>query len=118
MSTGSAPMFFSSVAQSPPAEDSVYVKTRPPQKLIYFTHNADPPTFDILHHHAEVPPGLEGTEHRHHKGVLCKCQDVALHEGLLDLVPQDKVLLVDLLHGETLSGLFVPHQEHSAKQQT
>jgi hypothetical protein len=46
-----------------------------------------------------VALGFKGAEHADHKGVLSKSQDVPLHEGLLDLVPQDQVLLVDLLHG-------------------
>ena len=67
-------------------------------------------TLHVLQHHAEVPARLEGAEHGHHEGVLCEGEDVPLHEGLLDLVPQDEVLLVDLLHGEALARLAVPHQ--------
>ena len=69
-------------------------------------------TLHVLHHHAEVPPGLERTEHGDDERVLSERQDVSLHEGLLDLVPQDQVLLVDLLHGETLPRLLVTHQKH------
>lgn len=69
-------------------------------------------TLHVLHHHAQVPPGLEGAEHGDDKRVLCERQDVPLHKGLLDLVPQDQVLLVDLLHGEALPGLPVAHQIH------
>lgn len=65
-----------------------------------------------------MPPGLKGTEHGDHKGVLCKGQDVPLHKGLLDLVPQDQVLFVDLFHGESLPGLFVTDQKHSPAAQT
>lgn len=75
-----------------------------------------PCTFDILHDHAEVALGLKRAEHADHKGVLCKGQDVTLHKGLLDLVAQDEVLLVNLLHGKTLAGLFVPHQIHSSEK--
>lgn len=74
-------------------------------------------TLHVLHHHAEVSPGLERTEHGDDERVLCKRQDVSLHEGLLDLIPQDQVLLVDLLHGETLPGLFVTHQKHGAARE-
>lgn len=63
-----------------------------------------------------MSPGLKRTEHGYYKRVLSKCQDVSLNKGLLDLVPQDQVLLVDLLHGETLTGLLVTHQKHSATQ--
>jgi hypothetical protein len=59
-----------------------------------------------------VAPGLEGAEHADHERVLGEGEDVALHEHLLDLVPQDQVLLVDLLDGETLPGVPVPHQVH------
>lgn len=74
------------------------------------------PTFYVLHDHAEVPPGFEGTEHGDHEGILCKRKDVSFHEGLLDLVPQDQVLLVDLLHGEALAGLQVPDEVNGAER--
>lgn len=83
-----------------------------PALLIINSNNKDL-TLHILHHHAEVPPGLKRTEHGDDKRVLSKRQDVSLHKGLLDLVPQNQVLFVDLLHGETLPGLFVTHQKHS-----
>lgn len=70
-------------------------------------------TFHILHDHAEVPSRLERAEHRNHKRVFGKSEDVSLHKHLLDLVPKHQVLPVDLLHGKTLSGLFVAHQKHS-----
>lgn len=76
-------------------------------------HHLYPSTFNILHHHAEVALGLKGAEHADYKGVLGKSQYVTLHKGLLDLVPQDQVLLVDLLHGKALPGGCVPYQEHS-----
>lgn len=57
-----------------------------------------------------MPPGLKGAEHEDHEGVLGKGEDVPLDEGLLDLIPQDQVLLVDFLHGETLTCLSVAHQ--------
>lgn len=81
-----------------------------PLKKYSFLRN--PLTFNILHDHAEVPASLEGAEHGDHKGVLSEGQDVSLYEGLLDLVPQDQVLLVDLLHGKTLTGLPVTYQVH------
>lgn len=74
-------------------------------------------TLHVLHHHAEVSPGLEGTEHGDNKWVFGERQDVSFHEGLLDLVPQDQVLLVDLLHGEALPCLLVTHQKHSTTQE-
>lgn len=45
------------------------------------------PTFHILHNHAEVPSGLERAEHRNHKWVFGKGENVSLHKHLLDLVP-------------------------------
>ena len=78
------------------------------------THTHPTPTFHVLHDHAEVASGLEGAEHGDHEGVLSEGQDVALHKGLLDLVPQDQVLLVNLLHGEALPRLQVAHQVHRA----
>lgn len=79
--------------------------------------NDDDLTLHVLHHHAEVSPGLKRAEHGDDKRVLGEREDVSLHEGLLDLVPQDQVLLVDLLHGETLPGLLVTHQKHGATQE-
>lgn len=71
------------------------------------------PTFNILHDHAQVPACLKGAEHRNHKGVLGKGEDVSLHKHLLDLVPQDQVLPVDLLHGKPLTSFLVAHQKYS-----
>lgn len=65
-------------------------------------------TFHIFHDHAQVAPRFKGAVHADHKGVFCKRQDVPLHEGLLDLVPEKEVLLIDLLHGEALPGLLMP----------
>ena len=56
---------------------------------------------------------LEGAVHGDHEGVLSEGQDVSLHKGLLDLIPQHQVLFVDLLHGKTLLGLLMAHQIHS-----
>lgn len=70
-------------------------------------------TFHIFHDHAEVAPSLEGAEHANHKRVLGEGEDVALHEGLLDLVAEDQVLLVDLFHGKALPCVTVPHQVNS-----
>lgn len=71
-------------------------------------------TFHVFHDHAEVAPGLEGAEHANHKGVLSEGEDVTLHEGLLDLVAQNQVLLIDLLHRKALPGVAVPHKVDSA----
>lgn len=70
------------------------------------------PTLYILHDHAEVSTGFEGAEHGDNKGVLCKGEDVSLHESLLDLVPQDEVLLINLLQSKSLAALQVTHQVH------
>lgn len=78
-----------------------------------YTH-IDILTFYVLHDHAEVSTGFERTEHGDDKGILCEGEDVSFHKGLLDLVPQDQVLLIDLLHGKSLAGLQVTHQVHSA----
>lgn len=61
-----------------------------------------------------MSPRLKGAEHRDDKRVLCEGEDVPLYEGLLDLVPQDQILLVDLLHGKTLTCLSVAHQVDGA----
>ena len=66
-------------------------------------------TFHVLHDHAEVAPGLKGAEHADHKGVLGEGEDITLYKGLLDLVAQDQVLLVDLFHCEALPRVPVPH---------
>jgi len=105
-------MFFSRLAQSPPCggtwdQDYVWGLESTRRSLLCVT-------FHILQDHAEVAARLEGAEHGHHEGVLRKGQDVPLHEGLLDLVPQDQVLAVDLLHGEALAGLLVPDQVHGS----
>ena len=57
-----------------------------------------------------MSPRLKGAEHGDDKRVLCEGQDVPLYERLLDLVPQDQILLVDLLHGKSLTCLSVAHQ--------
>lgn len=75
-------------------------------------------TFYVLHDHAEVPTGFEGAEHGHDKGILSEGKDVSFHEGLLDLVPQYQVLLVNLLHGKSLTCLQVTHQVHGTDTKT
>lgn len=65
-------------------------------------------TFHIFHDHAQVAPRFKGAVHADHKGVLRKRQDVPLHEGLLDLVPEKEVLFIDLLHRKALPGLLMP----------
>lgn len=57
-----------------------------------------------------MSPRLKGAEHGDHEGILREGEDVPLHEGLLDLVPQDQILLVDLFHGKALTRLSVSHQ--------
>lgn len=69
-------------------------------------------TFNILHDHAQVPPCLKRAEHRNHEWVFGEGEDVSLHKDLLDLVSQYQVLPVDLLHGKSLTGLFVAHQKY------
>lgn len=70
-------------------------------------------TFNIFHDHAKVPPSLKGAVHGHHKWILGKGEDVSLHKGLLDLIPQNQILLIDLFHGEPLLCLLVSDQVHS-----
>lgn len=74
-------------------------------------------TFDIFHDHAQVPSSLEGAVHGHHERILSKGEDVSLHEGLLDLIPQNEVLLIDLFHGEPLLRLLVSDQVHGSAEQ-
>lgn len=74
-------------------------------------------TFHVLHDHTEVASCLKRAEHAHHKGVFCKRQDVSLHKHLLDLIPQDQVLPVDLLHGKPLPRPAMPHQVHGPVSQ-
>jgi len=120
MSTGRAPMCFSKVAQSPPVDTHKQFQLQHPFGVypilkssmnIVTLHKLL--TLHILHNHAKMSPCLKGAEHADNKRVLCKCQDVSFHKGLLDLVSQDQVLLVDLLHGKSLTGLLMPHQKHS-----
>lgn len=80
---------------------------------MYAWRNATKLTFHILHDHAEVPPRLKRAEHRNHKRVFGKGENVSLHKHLLDLVSKHQVLPVDLLHGKTLTGLLVAHQKYS-----
>lgn len=56
---------------------------------------------------------LERAEHGDDEGVLCEGEDVSLHKRLLDLVPQNQVLTVYLLHGKPLASLLVADQIHS-----
>ena len=57
-----------------------------------------------------MSPRLEGAEHGDDERVLGEGEDVSLHKRLLDLIPQDQILLVDLLHCKTLTCLSVAHQ--------
>jgi hypothetical protein len=57
-----------------------------------------------------VAPRFKGAIHADNKGVFCKSQDVPFHKGLLDLVPKDEVLFINLLHGKPLSGFFMPNE--------
>lgn len=61
-----------------------------------------------------MSPRFKGAEHGDDKRVLCKGEDVPLYERLLDLIPQDQILLVDLLHGKSLTCLSVAHQVDGA----
>lgn len=63
-----------------------------------------------------MPSCLKGAEHGDDERVLCEGEDVSLYERLLDLVPQDQILLVDLLHGKTLTSLSVAHQVDGAAE--
>ena len=67
-------------------------------------------TFHIFHDHAQVAPCFKGAVHADHKGVLCKSQDIPFHKGLLDLVSEDEVLLINLLHGKPLPGFLMPNK--------
>lgn len=70
----------------------------------------EPCTFHILHDHAQVASCFKGAIHADHEGVLRESEDVTFHEGLLDLVPKDEVLFIDLLHGKPLPGFFMPNK--------
>lgn len=70
-------------------------------------------TFNILHDHAKVSPCLKWAEHWNHKWVFSEGEDVSLHKHLLDLVSKDQVLPVDLLHGKSLTALFVADEKYS-----
>ena len=67
-------------------------------------------TFHVFHDHAQVAPGLKGAIHADHKRVFCKGQDIPFHKGLLDLVPEDEVLFINLLHGKPLPGFLMPNE--------
>lgn len=125
MSTGRGPMFFSRVAQSPPVTitDVTEHRRHCSQHTAFSASTAHLKkplllTFDIFHDHAQVPACLKGAVHGDHKGVFSKGKDVSLHKGLLYLIPQNQVLLVDLFHGEPLLCLLVPNQIHGAVGQT
>lgn len=60
-----------------------------------------------------MSPRLKGAEHGDDERVLSEGEDVPLYKRLLDLVSQDQILLVDLLHGKTLTRLSVTHQVDS-----
>ncbi len=45
--------------------------------------------------------------------VISEAEDIAFGESLLDLVTQQQVAFVDLLHGEPLARLAVTHQVDS-----
>ena len=67
-------------------------------------------TFHIFHDHAQVAPGLKGAVHADNERVFCKSQDIPFHKGLLDLVSEDEVLLINLLHGKPLPGFLMPNE--------
>lgn len=73
-----------------------------------------PLTFYIFHDHAEVTSCFKWAKHGDDKRVLCKSKDVSFHKSLLDLVPQNQVLTIYLLHGKPLAGLLVADQIHGA----
>ena len=50
---------------------------------------------------------LEGAVHGDDEGVVGERHDITLGKHLVDLIPQDEILLVDLLEGEPLSRLLV-----------
>lgn len=114
MSTGRGPMFFKRVAQSPPVSINGLLLQMCCRQHTGHIVGRQLLTFNILHDHTQVPPGLKGAVHGHHKRVLSEGEYVSLHKGLLYLVPQNQVLLIDLLHGESLLRLFVPNQINSS----
>ena len=67
-----------------------------------------------LANHFPLPSylGLEGAPEANDEGVLGKGEDVPLIKDLLNLLFHDHPMLADLLHGEPLPGLLVPHQVH------
>lgn len=73
-------------------------------------------TLNILHDHAEMSARFERAEKADDERILGKREDVPLHKRLLDLVPQNQVLLVDLFHGKALTCLFMPHHKHSPER--
>ena len=57
-----------------------------------------------------MAPGLKGAIHADNKRVFCKSQDIPFHKGLLDLVSEDEVLFINLLHGKPLPRLLMPYK--------
>ena len=102
-----------------PAAAYMHLRTQTRTQTHTHTHtHTDILTFYILHNHAEVPTGFKGAEHGDDKWILREGEDVSLHKGLLDLVPQDQVLLINLLHGKPLASLQMTHQVHSTGTNT
>lgn len=56
---------------------------------------------------------LETAIHADDKRIIGETQYIPFGENLLDLVPQHKVIFINLLHRETLPTLFVFNQINS-----
>lgn len=85
--------------------------------LFFFKTNTHTLTFNIFHNHTQVAASLKGAVHGNHKRVLSKGEDVSLHKGLLYLVSQHQVLLIDLFHGKPLLSFLVSNQINSPTEE-
>jgi hypothetical protein len=69
-----------------------------------------------LHDKVELIGGLESISQSDQEGVIDVLQNHFFRLGVLDLVFFDDVVLVDWLHGEELSGIFLFNQQDSPKR--
>ena len=77
---------------------------------VYLEESGAIASFDVFHHHTQVLLRLETALETDDERVVGEAEDVAFGESLFDLVTQEQVAFVDLLHGEPLARFAVAHQ--------
>lgn len=63
----------------------------------------------VIHTHLRLETAIHGND----KGIVGEAHDISLSENLFYLIAQHEIVLVDLLHGESLPRGFFFHQINS-----